>query len=343
MEKIKLIENVRNVIRMKHYSIRTEETYVSWIKRYIFFHDKRHPSEMNEKEISEFLTYLAVKKNVAASTQNQAFNALLFLYKKVLKKDIGLIDDVERAKKPSKLPVVFTKKETADILLRIDGGKGSFKWLMANLLYGSGLRLMECVRLRVKDIDFEMNQITVRSGKGNKDRITMLPEKLKEPLRQHLNKVKALHEDDLKKGYGSVYLPFALEQKYKNASRAWAWQYVFPSSKLSKDPRSEKTRRHHLAESSLQKAVKSAIYSAGVIKTGNCHTFRHSFATHLLEDGYDIRTVQELLGHKDVRTTMVSTGAAEVLRVRWTGRGIKNKKPLPYSRINHRSGSAATF
>ena len=217
MEKIKLIENVRNVIRMKHYSIRTEETYISWIKRYIFFHNKRHPSEMSENEISEFLTYLAVKKNVAASTQNQAFNALLFLYKKVLKQNIGLIDDVERAKKPAKLPVVFTKKETSGILLRIDGGKGSFKWLMASLLYGSGLRLMECVRLRIKDIDFEMNQITVRSGKGNKDRITMLPEKLKESLQQHLNKVKALHEDDLKNGYGSVYLPFALEKKYKNA------------------------------------------------------------------------------------------------------------------------------
>jgi integron integrase len=319
MEKIKLIENVRNVIRMKHYSIRTEETYISWIKRYIFFHNKRHPSEMSENEISEFLTYLAVKKNVAASTQNQAFNALLFLYKKVLKQNIGLIDDVERAKKPAKLPVVFTKKETFEILLRIDGGKGSFKWLMASLLYGSGLRLMECVRLRIKDIDFEMNQVTVRSGKGNKDRITMLPEKLKESLQQHLNKVKALHEDDLKNGYGSVYLPFALEKKYKNASREWGWQYVFPASKLSKDPRSEKTRRHHLSESALQKAVKIAVHHVRVTKPGNCHTFRHSFATHLLEYGYDIRTVQELLGHKDVRTTMVYTHV-----LNRGGRGVKS-------------------
>jgi len=304
---------------MKHYSIRTEETYVGWIKRYIFFHNKRHPSEMSEKEISEFLTYLAVKEHVAAATQNQALNALIFLYKKVLKINIGLIDDVERAKRPVKLPVVFTKKETAGILLRIDGGKGSFKWLMASLLYGAGLRLMECVRLRIKDIDFEMNQVMVRSGKGNKDRITMLPEKLKEPLLLHLNKIKVLHEDDLKNGYGSVYLPFALEKKYKNASCEWAWQYVFPASKLSKDPRSEKTRRHHLAESALQKAVKTAIYSAGVTKTGNCHTFRHSFATHLLEDGYDIRTVQELLGHKDVRTTMVYTHV-----LNRGGRGVKS-------------------
>ncbi len=319
MEKIKLIENVRNIIRMKHYSIRTEETYISWIKRYIFFHNKRHPSEISENEISEFLTYLAVKKNVAASTQNQAFNALLFLYKKVLKQKIGLIDDVERAKKPAKLPVVFTKKETSEILLRIDGGKGSFKWLMASLLYGSGLRLMECVRLRIKDIDFEMNQITVRSGKGNKDRITVLPEKLKESLQQHINKVKALHEDDLKNGYGSVYLPFALEKKYKNASREWAWQYIFPASKLSKDPRSEKTRRHHLSESALQKAVKIAVHHARVTKPGNCHTFRHSFATHLLEDGYDIRTVQELLGHKDIRTTMVYTHV-----LNRGGRGVKS-------------------
>ncbi len=205
------------------------------------------------------------------------------------------------------------------ILLRIDGGNGAFKWLMASLLYGSGLRLMECVRLRIKDIDFEMNQITVRSGKGNKDRITMLPEKLKEPLRQHLNKVQALHADDMKKGYGSVYLPFALEKKYKNAAREWGWQYVFPSSKLSKDPRSDKTRRHHLAESSLQKAVKAAIFSARVTKPGNCHTFRHSFATHLLEDGYDIRTVQELLGHKDIRTTMVYTHV-----LNRGGRGVKS-------------------
>jgi integron integrase len=293
--------------------------YISWIKRYIFFHNNRHPSEMSENEISEFLTYLAVKKNVAASTQNQAFNALLFLYKKVLKQNIGLIDDVERAKKPAKLPVVFTKKEIFEILLRIDGGKGSFKWLMASLLYGSGLRLMECVRLRIKDIDFEMNQITVRSGKGNKDRITMLPEKLKESLQQHLNKVKALHEDDLKNGYGSVYLPFALEKKYKNASREWAWQYIFPASKLSKDPRSEKTRRHHLSESALQKAVKIAVHHVRVTKPGNCHTFKHSFATHLLEDGYDIRTVQELLGHKDIRTTMVYTHV-----LNRGGRGVKS-------------------
>ena len=303
MVKEKLLDQVRYVIRVKHFSIRTEEAYVNWIRKFILFHNKRHPNEMDETYVSEFLTYLAVKKRVAASTQNQALSAILFLYRDVLKKDIGWLDDVERAKRPARLPVVFTKREVNDILIRLEGTK----WLMGNLLYGSGLRLMECVRLRVKDMDFEYEQIIVRDGKGQKDRVTMLPLSLKEPLQRHLEKVKAIHEADLKAGFGRVYLPFALKRKYPNAEREWGWQYVFPSSKRSEDPRTGIVRRHHIDESVLQRSVKAAIRAANITKPGSCHTFRHSFATHLLEDGYDIRTVQELLGHKDVSTTMIYT------------------------------------
>lgn len=221
----------------------------------------------------------------------------------MLKKELGWLDDVERAKRPARLPVVFSKQEVKDILLRLEGAK----WLMTNLLYGAGLRLMECVRLRVKDLDFDYEHIVVRDGKGQKDRVTMLPASLREPLKTYLEKVKAIHEADLKAGFGRVYLPFSLRRKYPNADREWAWQYVFPSSKRSKDPRTRITGRHHIAETVLQRAVKAAIRSAGITKHGSCHTFRHSFATHLLEDGYDIRTVQELLGHKDVSTTMIYT------------------------------------
>jgi len=303
MVKEKLLDQVRYVIRVKHFSIRTEESYVNWIRKFILFHNKRHPIEMGETDISQFLTYLAVKKRVAASTQNQALSAILFLYRDVLKKDIGWLDDLERAKRPAKLPVVFTKREVNDILIRLEGTK----WLMANLLYGSGLRLMECVRLRVKDLDFGYDQLVIRDGKGQKDRVTMLPLSLKEPLQRHLAKVKAIHEEDLRAGFGRVHLPFALNRKYPNAEREWGWQYVFPSSKRSKDPRTGIVRRHHIDESVLQRSVKVAIRAASITKHGSCHTFRHSFATHLLEEGYDIRTVQELLGHKDVSTTMIYT------------------------------------
>lgn len=301
--KPKLLDQVRNATRVRHLSYRTEQAYVHWIKRFIFFHDKRHPSEMDETHVSEFLTFLAVKRHVAASTQNQALSAILFLYRDVLKRELGWVNNVERAKKPERLPVVFSKQEVESILLRLDGTK----WLMASLLYGSGLRLMECLRLRVKDVDFEYNQVVVRDGKGQKDRITMLPVSSKEPLNKHLAKVKAIHEADLKAGFGKIYLPYALNRKYPNADREWGWQYVFPATKLSREPRSGIVMRHHLDESALRRSVKAAIRAAGITKNGSCHTLRHSFATHLLENGYDIRTVQELLGHKDVTTTMVYT------------------------------------
>jgi integron integrase len=299
----KLLEQVRNSIRVKHYSIKTEEAYLRWIRDYILFNKKRHPKEMGSSEVSQYLSHLAVHRKVAASTQNQALSALVFLYSEVLKQPFDWLEDVARAKRPSKLPVVFTKEEARAVLRHLEGAK----WMMASLLYGSGLRLMECLRLRVKDIDFGYSQIIVRDGKGQKDRITVLPEALKEPLQRHLARVKALHEKDLKEGFGEVYLPFALEKKYSKASQEWGWQYVFPGSKRSKDPRSGANRRHHLDETVLQSAVKEAIRAAGIAKPGSPHSFRHSFATHLLEAGYDIRTVQELLGHKDVSTTMIYT------------------------------------
>lgn len=299
----KLLEQVRSLIRLKHYSIRTEDTYISWIKRYIYFHNKRHPKDMGENEVKAFLTDLAVNRNVAASTQNQAFNALLFLYREVLKQDFGDFSDTVRAKKPRKLPVVFSKEEIRKILNQLDGQK----WLMAQLMYGAGLRIMECLRLRVKDIDFYYKQIMVRDGKGGKDRVTVLPDIIVQLLKRHLEKVKGLHDMDLKAGFGSVYLPYALERKYKHADRSWAWQYIFPSERRSIDPRSGIERRHHVHETVMQKALKKAIRDANITKTGNCHALRHSFATHLLESGYDIRTIQELLGHKDVRTTMIYT------------------------------------
>lgn len=301
--KPKLLDQVRDVLRRRHYSIRTEQSYIDWIKRFILYHDKRHPNEMAEEEVAQFLTHLARDRDVAPSTQNQALSALLFLYKDVLKQEIGWLEKVERAKKPARLPVVLSRSEIERVFAHLHGTPK----LMAGLLYGSGLRLMECVRLRVKDIDFELAQITVRDGKGGKDRVTMLPLNLAEPLRRHLIRIQAQHEQDLEDGFGTVHLPFALTRKFPNAAREWAWQYVFPSSRLSIDPRSGKKQRHHMAEGLLQSALRHGVDAAKIVKRANCHSLRHSFATHLLTKGYDIRTVQELLGHKDVSTTMIYT------------------------------------
>jgi integron integrase len=299
----KLLDQVRDTIQLKHYSIRTEEAYVRWIKRYILYHGKRHPKDMGTPEIEAFLTHLAVDQKVAASTQNQALNAILFLYREVLKQDLeGRIDAI-RAKRPKQLPTVLTREEVSQVLNAMSGTPQ----LIAKLLYGSGLRLMEAIRLRVKDLDLAQHQVVVRDGKGMKDRVTVLPDSLIAPLQEHLQRAKLIHERDLAKGYGSVYLPYALERKYPNADREWIWRYVFPAIALSKDPRTGVVRRHHVSESSVQKAVKKAARLAGINKRVTCHAFRHSFATHLLENGYDIRTVQELLGHKDVRTTMIYT------------------------------------
>ena len=301
--KKKLLDRVRDVTRLKHYSLRTERTYCDWIERFIRFHGMRHPAEMAEPEVGEFLTDLARVGNVSASTQNQALSALLFLYKEVLRQEIGWLKQVERAKKPARLPVVLSRDEVHEIFAHLHGTAR----LMAGLLYGSGLRLMECVRLRVKDVDFAYARITVRDTKGGRDRVTMLPVNLAAPLQRHLQKVKAQHEQDLADGFGEVWLPDGLARKYPNAAREWSWQFVFPSSRISVDPRSQVKRRHHINESALQQAVKKAVRAARLTKPASCHTFRHSFATHLLENGYDIRTVQDLLGHKDVSTTMIYT------------------------------------
>jgi integron integrase len=297
------LEQIRQAIRVRHYSIRTEQAYIDWTKRFILFHDKRHPREMGEPEVSAFLTHLAVNRNVAANTQNQALNALVFVYKVVLERPLGDIVGAARAKKPAKLPVVLTQDEVKQVLSALNGQH----WLATCLLYGSGLRLMECVRLRVKDLDFDHRAVIVRDGKGRKDRVVTLPDGLNQPLQRHLGAVKNVHEKDLGDGYGEVYLPFALARKYPNAPKEWGWQYVFPADNRSVDPRSGVERRHHLGESSLQKAVRNAIRKAGLIKPASCHTMRHSFATHLLQRGMDIRTVQEQLGHKDVRTTQIYT------------------------------------
>jgi integron integrase len=297
----RLLDQVRNKIRLKHYSIRTEQAYVRWIKRFILFHNKKHPSNMGKPEIEAFLSYLAMKQRVSSSTQNQAFNAILFLYRDVLTRNLDDSINAMRAKKPKRLPTVMTKDEAVSVISALSG----VYQIMAKLLYGSGLRLMECVRLRVKDVDFQRNQILIRDGKGMRDRATMLPKSVEFALREHLEWVRKVYEEELRNGGGRVYLPQALERKHPNAAREWIWQYVFPAKSLSKDPRSGETRRHHIHENALQKAVKRAVKLAGIPKQVSCHTFRHSFATHLLENGYDIRTVQELLGHKDVNTTMV--------------------------------------
>ncbi len=299
----KLLDRVRERIRLKHYSIRTEQSYVQWVRRFILHHGKRHPAEMGAPEVEAFLTHLAVEGKVSASTQNQARSALLFLYKEVLGIELPWLDNVEQAKKPKRLPVVLDQDEARNLIAQLSG----VHWLVAVLLYGSGLRLMEALRLRVQDVDVKRREILVREGKGFKDRVTMLPELAVKPLQLHLQAVKALHEKDLAEGCGEVYLPYALERKYPQAGKSWGWQYVFPSGNRSVDPRSGKTRRHHIDEQTIQRAVKQAARSAGIVKPATPHTLRHSFATHLLQNGQDIRTVQELLGHEDVQTTMIYT------------------------------------
>lgn len=302
-QKPKLLEQVRAVARAKHLSHKTEDTYHNFIKRFILFHNKRHPAEMGAEEITAFLTHLAVKEKISASTQNQAFFALLFLYRDVLQIKLQNIEGVVRAKRSEHLPVVFTPAEAKAILANLAG----VPFLAASLLYGSGLRLTEALRLRVKDIDFGMNQITVRDGKGAKDRTTILPEALHQPLQHHLTRTKFIHEEDLRRGFGEVWMPYALAKKYPNAGKEWKWQYVFPSARLSPTREDEVMRRHYTSESTIQKAVRDSMKNSGISKHGNCHTFRHSFATHLLENQYDIRTVQELLGHKDIRTIQIYT------------------------------------
>lgn len=300
---LQLLEQVRELIRIRHYSIRTEQAYLQWIRRYITFHGRRHPSELGAHELTAFLSDLAVRGNVAASTQNQALNAILFLYRDVLKIKLPWLEGVQRAKRSQHLPAVLTQDEIKRLLAQLEGSV----WLMASITYGGGLRLLECLRLRVKDVDFTRAELTIRDGKGQKDRMTTLPKRLIDPLRDHLARVKVRHERDLQEGFGRVYLPFALERKYPNADREWGWQYVFPSSRRSIDPRSRIERRHHVNPEVLQRAVKNAVRRAQIIKPASVHTLRHSFATHLLEAGYDIRTVQELLGHSDVKTTMIYT------------------------------------
>ncbi len=299
----KLLDRIRAEARTRHYSIRTERTYAAWAYRYIVFHGKRHPDELDAADINRYLSHLATDLNVAASTQNQALNAIVFMYKRVLNIDIGNIGDVIRAKKPSRLPVVLSAEEMADLLAQLTGTRK----LMGELLYGTGMRIIELVRLRVKDIDFNRRMIFVRDGKGQKDRTVPLPAELAPELKVHLEKARRLHNQDLAAGYGTVHLPFALARKYPNAPKEWVWKYVFPSGNLSVDPRSGIKQRHHVYESVLQKALKAATRRAGIAKNVHAHTLRHSFATHLLEAGHDIRTVQELLGHKDLKTTMIYT------------------------------------
>ncbi len=299
----KLLEQVMDTIRLKHYSDRTGETYVQWIKRFILFHDKRHPNTLGAAEVEAYLTYLATEQNLSASSQNQALSALLFLYREVLKIDLPLNTQAMRANKPKRLPVVLTREEVQRIFPHLQG----LHLLMAKFLYGTGLRISECLQLRVKDIDFAYKQTVVHDGKGEKDRVTLLPTSLIEPLQKHLAEVKKIHTRDLEQGNGRVGLPYALARKYPNVDREWGWQYAFPSATLAQEKETGLMRRWHMSESTLQKAVKEAVRKAGVNKHATCHTLRHCFATHLLEAGYDIRTVQELLGHKDVKTTMIYT------------------------------------
>lgn len=301
--KPRLLEQMREAIRYRHYSYRTEQSCLHWVRRFILFHGKRHPAQMGEREVVDFLNDLAVQRKVSASTQNQALSAILFLYKSVLVQELPWLTGIERAKRGVHLPVVLTEEEARALLARLDGAR----WLIVSLLYGSGLRVSEALRLRVKDIDFGYRQILVRDGKGAKDRVTILPAALLEPLRDHLVRVRHLHAQDLSEGYGEVHLPFALARKYPQAGRDWGWQYVFPSSVRSADPYDGVTRRHHVDPQTVQRAVRRAARTAGICKPASCHTLRHSFATHLLQNGYDIRTVQELLGHSDVSTTMIYT------------------------------------
>ncbi len=313
---MKLLDQVRRTCRTRHLSLRTEQAYVRWTRRFVHHHGLRHPRELGEADVRAFLTHLAVERQVAASTQNQALSALLFLYAHVLERPLGALGEVVRAKRPKRLPVVMDRAEVRAVLAHLHGNHR----LIASLLYGSGLRLLEGLRLRVKDIDVAHTQLIVRDGKGQKDRVTVLPNAVVEPLERHLRQVKLLHEKDLAEGYGAVYLPYALARKYPARARSWGWQYVFPASRRSRDPRSGVERRHHLSEKAVQKAVRQAVRAAGLNKPASCHSFRHSFATHLLEDGADIRTVQELLGHKDLRTTMIYTHVM--------GRGVAARSPL---------------
>lgn len=306
---------MREAIRLKHYSIRTEDTYVNWCKRFSLFHGKKHPQTMGAAEVREYLTHLAIKKSVTSSTQNQALNAIVFMYRQVLGIELAEIKAV-RAKQSQRLPEFFTRAEIDAIMDRLKGAH----WLMAALMYGAGLRLMECLRLRIKDIDFDHRRIVVRQGKGDKDRVVPLPLITIDKLRRHLQDVKELHEQDLREGFGTVWLPNGLARKYPGAPREWRWQYVFPSAQRSKDPRSEEVRRHHLHETAIQKVICRTVRAAKITKRASCHTFRHSFATHLLQRGVDIRTIQELLGHSDVKTTMIYTHVI--------GQGAAVKSPL---------------
>jgi integron integrase len=299
----KLLDQVRDAIRIKHYSLRTEKTYLDWIKRFILFHNKRHPKEMGAEEIHAFITYLATERTVSASTQNQALSAIMFLYRYVLKIDVDLPPDLFRAQKSKTLPVVLTHQEAMSVIRSMTG----VTQLMTKILYGSGIRLAECLRLRVKDLDFGNRQIMIRDGKGEDDRATILPDSLIPLLETHLKNVRTIHEKDLKDGFGETSLPYALSKKYPSAAKEWMWQYIFPASVRSIDPVSKRTKRHHLDPSVLQKAIRQSALSIGLTKPVTPHTFRHSFATQLLQNNYDIRTIQELLGHKDVKTTMIYT------------------------------------
>ena len=311
----RLLDQMRHTIRARHYSHRTERVYVSWVRQFILFHGKTHPAKMGKTHVESFLTYLAVKRKVAASTQTQALCAIVFLYRHVLERKMPWLDDVVRAKRPRRLPVVLSREEVAAVLREMDPPA----LLCAQLMYGSGLRLMESLRLRVKDVDFGQHQVVVRGGKGDKDRVTVLPDALVAPLNQHLAARKAQHERDLVRHCGSVYLPHALARKYPGAPTEWAWQYVFASSRLSPDPETGEIRRHHLDERHIQRCVTRAVRKTGIHKRATCHTLRHSFATHMLEAGADIRTIQELLGHKDVSTTMIYTHV-----VKRGGRGARS-------------------
>lgn len=300
----KLLDQVRAACRARHYSLRTERAYIGWVRRYVLANGKRHPRRLGQAELTAFLTRLAVEGRVSASTQNQALSALLFLYRQVLgMEDLPWLEGVVRAKHPARLPVVLSREEVRRLLAHVDESC----WLMAALLYGTGMRLMECVRLRVKDVDFDRGEIVVRDGKGAKDRRVPLPKRLREPLRERIGRTRVVHAQDLALGLGRTRLPAALERKYPNASGEGGWQYVFPAARISVDPRGGTRRRHHVDEAVLQRAIKSARTKAGIAKPASCHTLRHSFATHVLESGQDIRTVQELLGHKDVATTQVYT------------------------------------
>jgi integron integrase len=303
MQQLRLLDRVRDAIRLRHYSLRTEQAYIGWIKRYIYFHDKKHPDSMGEPEITRFLSHLATQRNVSASTQNQALSALLFLYKEVLEHELAWMDDIVRARRPKRLPVILTKQQVTILFSMMK----ETNLLIAELMYGTGMRLMECLRLRIKDIDFDYKQILVREGKGNKDRVTVLPESLTSRLKQQINYAQNLHKSDLADGFGRVYLPFALSRKYPNANRELGWQYVFPSYNRSRDPYDNEIRRHHLDEKNVQRAIRNTAKKAQFNKPVSSHTLRHCFATHLLESGYDIRTIQSLLGHKDVKTTMIYT------------------------------------